>query len=127
MFKKLSPVVLLGLLLAGCATSTITRLTPRQVPRSTDGWYPIEATLHSDQQSLRWETIEASVLVGQQTYPMHMTPLMTNRWETLVPIPAGVDTIQYQIKLDYYRNAWGVPPQEDSMVSRVYKLKVTDQ
>jgi hypothetical protein len=127
MLKKLTPVVLLGLLLAGCASSTITRLTPRQVARSSDGLYPIEATLHSDQQSLRWETIEASVLIGSQTYPMHMTLLMTNRWETLVPVPANTDTIEYRIKLDYYYNAWGVPPQEDSMVSRVYKLKIADQ
>jgi hypothetical protein len=127
MFKKLAPVVLLGLVLTGCTTSTITRLTPRQTIRSADGLYPIEALLRSDQQSLRWETIEASVLVGSQTYPMHMTPLMTNRWETLIPVPQGVDTVEYRIKLDYYYNAFGVPPQEDSMMSKVYKLKIENQ
>src|SRR5580704_2693932 len=100
MFKKLTPVLLLSLVMAGCASSTITRLTPRQAVRSADGWYPVEAVLHSDQQSLRWETIEASVLVGSQTYPMHMTPMMTNRWETLIPVPQGTDTIEYRIKLD---------------------------
>jgi hypothetical protein len=127
MFKKLTPVLLLGLLLSGCASSTITRLTPRQTSRSADGLYPIEAVLYSDQQSLRWDTIEASVLVGSQTYPMHMTPLMTNRWETLIPIPAGTDTIEYRIQLDYFYNAWGVPPQETTMTSRTYKLKILDQ
>ena len=127
MFKKLTPVLLLSLVMAGCASSTITRLTPRQAVRSADGWYPVEAVLHSDQQSLRWETIEASVLVGSQTYPMHMTPMMTNRWETLIPVPPNVDSIEYRIKLDYYYNAIGVPPQEDSMMSRVYKLKIADQ
>jgi hypothetical protein len=127
MLKKLTPVLLFSLVLTGCATSTITRLTPRQAARSADGLYPIEAVLYSDQQSLRWDTIDASVLVGSQTYPMHMTPLMTNRWETLIPIPPNVDTIEYQFKLDYYYNAWGVPPQEDSMTSKVYKLKILDQ
>jgi hypothetical protein len=127
MLKKLAPVLLLGLVLTGCASSTITRLTPRQTPRSADGLYPIEAVLYSDQQSLRWDTIEASVVVGSQTYPMHMTPLMTNRWETLIPVPASADAIEYQIKLDYYYNAWGVPPQEGSMSSRIYKLKILDQ
>jgi hypothetical protein len=127
MFKKITPVLLLGLVLAGCATSTITRLTPRQSPRSADGLYPIEATLHSDQQSLRWETIQASVLVGSQEYPMHMTALMTNRWETLIPVPAGTDSIEYRIKLDYYYNAFGVPPQETTMTSKTYKLKIADQ
>jgi hypothetical protein len=127
MFKKITPVLLLGLLLTGCASSTITRLTPRQTSRSADGLYPIEAVLYSDQQSLRWDTIEASVLVGSQTYPMHMTPLMTNRWETLIPIPASVNAIEYRIQLDYYYNAFGVPPQETTMTSKTYKLKILDQ
>jgi hypothetical protein len=127
MFKKITPILLLGLALTGCTTSTITRLTPRQTSRSADGLYPIEATLRSDQQSLRWETIQASVLVGSQEYPMHMTPLMTNRWETLVPIPQGSDSVEYRIKLDYYYNAFGVPPQETTMTSKTYKLKIADQ
>lgn len=127
MFKKLSPVLLLSLVLTGCASSTITRLTPRQAVRSADGWYPIEAVLYSDQQALRWDTIQASVLVGSQSYPMHMTPLMTNRWETLVPIPPNTDSIEYRIQLDYFYNAWGVPPQETTMTSKVYKLKIVDQ
>jgi hypothetical protein len=127
MFKKITPVLLLSLVMTGCATSTITRLTPRQTSRSADGLYPIEAVLHSDQQSLRWDTIQASVLVGSQEYPMHMTPLMTNRWETLIPVPAGTDSIEYRIKLDYYYNAWGVPPQETTTTSKTYKLKIADQ
>lgn len=127
MFKKLAPALLLGLLLTGCATSNITRLTPRQTIRSADGWYPVEAVLHSDQQSLRWDTIEAYVVVGSQSYPMHLTSMMTNRWETLIPVPAGTDTIEYHFKFDYYYNAWGVPPQQTSMYSKAYKLKIGDQ
>jgi hypothetical protein len=127
MLKKITPVLLLSLVMTGCATSNITRLTPRQLPRSADGLYSIEATLHSDQQSLRWDTIEASVLVGSQEYPMHMTPLMTNRWETLIPVPNGTASIEYRIKLDYYYNAWGVPPQETTMTSKTYKLKIAEQ
>ena len=73
---------------------------------------------------MRWETIEPYVVVGSQTYPMHLTPLMTNRWETLVPIPANVDSIDYHFKFDYYYNAWGVPPQQTSMYSKAYKLKI---
>jgi hypothetical protein len=126
-FKTLTPVLLLGLLVTGCATSTITRLTPRQTFRSADGLYPVEAVLYSDQQSLRWDSIEANVIVGSQTYPMHLTPLMTNRWETLIPIPPNTDTLEYRFKFDYLYNAWGVPPQDGSTLSKVYKLKITDQ
>lgn len=121
------PALLLALILTGCASSTITRLTPRETPRNADGLYPVEAVLYSHQQSLRWETIEPYVIVGSKSYPMHPTAMMTNRWETMVPIPKDEDSIEYHFKFEYYYNAWGVPPQQTSMYSKAYKLKILDQ
>ncbi len=125
-FKLLTPVFLFSLLLTtGCVSTTVTRLTPRTLDRSPDNYYPVEVSLTSTQQSLRWETLQASVLVGSQAYPMTLTPQMTNRWEAMIPVPAGTKEIDYRVKFDFYYNAWGVPPQEDTALSKVYKLQIT--
>jgi hypothetical protein len=124
--KLLSPVLLLGIVLTGCVSQTITRLTPRTATRSPDNYYPIEVQLDSTQQSMLWGTIQPTVLIGSQAYPMSLTPMMTNRWQALVPIPRGATTIDYRIKFDYMYNAWGTPPQQDSSLSKVYKLQILD-
>jgi hypothetical protein len=125
--KLLTPVFLSSLLLTtGCISTTVTRLTPRALPHSPDNYYPVEVSLTSTQQSLRWETLQASVLVGSQAYPMTLTPKMTNRWEAMIPVPAGTKEIEYRVKFDFYYNAWGTPPQEDSALSKVYKLQIQD-
>src|SRR5579862_6391725 len=106
-FKLLTPVFLFSLLLTtGCVSTTVTRLTPRTLTRSPDNYYPIEVSLTSTQQSLRWETLQASVLIGSQAYPMALTPQMTNRWEAMIPVPAGTKEIDYRVKFDFYYNAW---------------------
>jgi len=38
--KRLSSVLLLALLMAGCATTTITNLTPQEEFRNPNGLYP---------------------------------------------------------------------------------------
>lgn len=126
-FKLLTPVFLFSLLLTtGCVSTTVTRLTPRSLDRSPDNYYPIEVSLTSTQQSLRWETLQASVLVGSQSYPMTLTPQMTNRWEAMIPVPAGTKEIDYRVKFVFDYNAWGVPPQEDTALSKVYKLQINN-
>ena len=127
MLKKLSPLLILGLILAGCVTNNVTPLTPRTNLRNNDNSYPIEVQLDSTQQSLRWETLKAKIIVNAtQEFPMQPTPLMTNRWEGYITVPSGVTHLEYRIKFDFYYNAWGVPPQEDSFLSKVYKLDIVD-
>ena len=124
--KKLFPVLALGLAMTGCVSTDVTRLTPMQTFRTADNTYPIEAIFDSNQQSLRWETIQGHVLVGNQTYDMQLTKLMTNRWETLVPVPPGTKTLEYRIKFTWEYNAFGSPPQPDSKISKLYKLQILD-
>lgn len=124
--KILAPVFLLSLLLTGCISTNVTRLTPRQLSRTPDNYYPIEVSFASTQQSLRWESLQASVLVGDQSYPMTLTPKMTNRWEALIPVPAGARTIDYRVKFTFDYNAFGAPPQEDTALSKVYHLQIFD-
>ena len=80
MLKKFLALGLTPLLLAGC-TATFTNLTPTQQTRNPNNLYPVEVALTTRQQSLRWETIRPRIVVGNDSFPMRPTPLMTNRWE----------------------------------------------
>jgi hypothetical protein len=123
--KKLLPLILSGVLLAGC-NGTFTNLTPRQEIRSADNLYPVETAFSSQQQTLNWDTIKASVVIGNDFYPMRYTQLMTNRWETLIPAPPGNNIIYYRFKFDYNYNAMGAPPRSDSKLSPIYRLEIKD-
>lgn len=116
-------VFVLPLLLAGCATSSITNLTPAQQPRNTSGYYPIEAVWQTSQQSVVEDSIKPYVVVGLESYPMRPTPLLKNRWETLVPISPDKDHIYYRFKFDY--DFKGIPAHRaDSLLSREQRLDI---
>ena len=114
------------LLLAGCA-STFTRLTPLEQPRNPNNLYPVEVIFNSPQQSLRWDSIQPYVLVNGEPYPMRPVPMVQNRWEGLVPVPAGADSVTYRFKFDYLYNNFGTPPKPDSAYSPEYQLKIVGQ
>jgi hypothetical protein len=125
MLKKALPILLLALLITGCSTPiTFTNLTARQQQRNANNLYPVEVSVYSRQKTLEWGTIQPYVKVGQELYPMHLTSLMTNRWETLVPIPATTKEITYRYKMDFKYNVFGKPPQPDSRISPEYTLRI---
>jgi len=127
MFKKLLPLLPV-LMLAGCSTpATITRLTPNLQPRNPDNQYAVETALDSQQQSLRWNSIHAYVVVDGRALPMRQVPMVKNRWEGLVPVPAGASSVNYRFKFDYLYNSFGSAPKPNSITSRIYTLKVADQ
>ena len=125
MLKRFLPVLILPLLLAGCAT-TFTNLTPRQQPRNTNNLYQVEVALNTRQASLLWDTIKPQIVVGDNAYPMRPTALLTNRWEGLVPVPSSTSLIHYHYKFDYQDRAFG-HPQPDSASSPEYSLRILDQ
>jgi len=125
MRKKLLAFLLAPILLAGCAT--FTNLTPERQVRNANNLYPVEVAFNSRQQSLRWDSIEPFINVGTEYYPMRPTLLMKNRWEGLVPVPPGVNTIHYRYKFDFKYNAVGKPPQSDSVISREYTLQILNR
>jgi len=124
MLKKALPLLILPLLLGGCA-ATFTNLTPRQQVRNTDNLYPVEVALSSRQETMRWDTIQAQVVVGNQLYPMRLTALMTNRWEGQVPVPPGVKTVHYHYKFDYLENSFG-SPKKASSTSPEFNLRIME-
>src|SRR5690349_16280503 len=97
MLKKALLVLCLPLLMSGC-TATLTNLTPQQQVRNANNLYPVEVALATRQQSLRWDSIKPQIVVGNEFYKMRPTPLMTNRWEGLVPVPAGSSVVHYRYK-----------------------------
>ncbi len=89
----------------GCATSSITNLTPSDLPRSDAGFYRVEAAWRSNQRSIREETIEPAVIVGMMRYPMRPVPHTEGRWETMVPVGPDQEIIHYRFQFDYVQNA----------------------
>ena len=126
MLKKSLAFAVLPLLLAGCATTDFTNLTPRQQVRNANNLYPVEVALSSRQQTLRWESIKPQIFVNGEFFPMQPTPLMTNRWEGLVPVPPGANTVTYQYKFDFLNNAFG-GPVPNSAFSREYTIRIIEQ
>jgi hypothetical protein len=125
MLKRILPLFCLPLLLAGC-NATFTNLTPTQQMRNTNNVYPVEVALSSRQQTLRWESIKPQIMVGSELYSMRATPLMTNRWEGLVPVPASTNIVHYRYKFDFEYNAMG-HPMPDSALSPVYTLRILEK
>jgi hypothetical protein len=125
MLKKMLPLLLAPLLLAGCR-ATLTNLTPQTRLRNSDNLYQVEVAFVSNQQTLRWDSIKPQVVVGNSFYPMRPTQLMTNRWEGLIPVPATVSSVQYRYKFDFNYNAMGAP-RSDSALSSEYTLKIIDK
>ena len=104
-YRKWLALAALLLPLSGC-TTPITMLTPQSQPRNAAGLYPVEISWDNHRQNLRKESIHPSVLIGIESYPMRPIPAVRNRWETLVPVPANVNSIGYRVRIDYQYDAF---------------------
>ena len=127
MFKKLMPILALALVMTGCTSTSITNLTAKQTFRNANGLYPVEVALSSRQQTLRWPTIKANAVMDNEFYAMRMTSLMTNRWETLIPVPADKNIVYFRFKFDYTYDAFASPGKMDSVLSPIYRLQILDK
>jgi hypothetical protein len=125
MWKKSLLVLPALLLLAGCAAIG-TNLSAQRQLRNPENLYPVKVKFDSKQQALRWDSIEAHVMVGKDSFPMRRTHLMNNRFEALIPVPADVHSISYHYKFDYLYNDFG-GPQKGSASTRGYTLQIVDQ
>ena len=124
MMKKTLMLLPLLLMLAGCS-SLSTNLSAQRQLRNANNLYPVEVSFDSRQQSLRWDSIQVSVMVGKESYPMRRTHLMNNRWEGLVPVPAGEKSVSYFYKFNYNYTDFG-KLGKGSAASRTYKLQILD-
>jgi len=125
MWKKTFILLPALLLLAGCAT-TATNISAQRQLRNPNNLYPVEVVFDSRQQALRWDSVQVSVVVGKESYPMRPTKLMRNRWEGLIPVPPGVSTVTYHYKFDYQVTDFG-HISKDSAASHSYKLVILER
>jgi hypothetical protein len=115
----------LGTLGTGC-TTTITNLTPRELPRNANNLYPFEVAYDTSQQSVREQSVKPFVMIGTDLFPMTPTPMLKGRWEAQVPIPAATNHVYYRYKIDYQYNR--IPsPGEGSRLSETYTLEIVDK
>jgi uncharacterized protein YceK len=119
--NKFCLLLLLPAVLAGC--SSITNLTPSVYPRNASGYYRVEAMWKSNERVIQPDSFKPLVMVNLQEYPMQPVPLVEDRWEAFVPIPADKDTIHYQYKFDFMKDAFH-KPEGDSLKSAEYELHV---
>ncbi len=124
MLKKLVPVLLLSVVMTGCATR-VTNLSALHQQRNDNNLYPVELAFDTRQQTVRWQSIQPRIVVGNQSYDMRRTPLMTNRWEGLIPVPPEKKGVEYRYKVEYQYNRMG-KPGNDSILSRKYQLQILD-
>lgn len=112
-------------LLSGCASSSITNLTPRTQLRNSENVYPVEIEFTSNLRTIRKESIRPYVQIGNDNYLMRKTPVVKNRWETLVPAAPETQQINYRVKVDFNYNS--IPePKPNSVLSGHYQLQITE-
>ena len=118
----------------GCLTSEsgvttkITNITPTLYPRNTTALYRVEMIWESNQKALRPETIAPEVRVVGHTnvYPMKRTPLLSNRWETLIgPLQPDETNLFYSIKVNWKYNTVPIP-RANSLIKGPFRLRIVD-
>ena len=115
---------LLLVLLPGCSAK-FTNLTPRALPRNEAGLYPFEVAMTSQEQALKWKTIQPTLRIGEDSYAMQPTPLMTNRWEVVVSLAPETKVINYRFQFQFLKQ--GMKREiADSASSGYYSLQITD-
>ena len=73
-------------LLAGCASTSITNLTPGTHQRNEQNVYPVEINFNSNLRAIRRDTIKPYVQIGNENYLMRQTSVVKDRWESLIPV-----------------------------------------
>lgn len=109
-------------MLAGC-TSTITNLTPSQYPREATGFYRVEAMWKTSRSVVKPDTFKPAVVLNFTNYPMRPVPMVQDRWEAYIPIPADTNFVTYHYKFDFLDYAFG-KPKPDSMMSGTCELSI---
>ena len=124
LIKNALGCLLLVVICSGC--SSITNLTASRQHRTKTGLYPVEAAFRSNQQSLIQDSIKPKVVVGLDEIPMEPVPLVQDRWQAYLPVPANQQSVRYHFKFDY--EYYAVPVRRgDSILSSEYKLNVSDK
>lgn len=122
--KKFLVLLLAPVVLAGC--TSVSNLTPSKELRNAAGLYTVETRWQTKRQAVRQDDVKPVIVVGDKVYPMDPVPIVKDRWEGVIPVPANQKSVTYQIRFDYKLNAFG-KPSEDTTMSPVYRLDIIDR
>ena len=123
--RALAAAFLAAFVFTGC-TTTISNLTPSQLPRNPNNLYPFEVSFDTTQKTVRENTLRPFVMIGTQLYPMQPAPVLKNRWEAQVPVGANTNYVYYRYKFDYAYDRMA-KPGESSRLSPTYQLEIVDK
>ncbi len=122
--KRLLPL-LLPLWLTGCV-SEFTNVTPPNMARNDTGLYPVEVVWECNLKALKKDSIQARVEVGDQKFKMDRTPLVPDRWQTLISLPPGTNLVNYRVRMDF--EYYDIPVvRSNSSLSPFYSLKIQEK
>lgn len=95
-------IALAGMLaLTGCVSTSVINLTPRYQSRNSENVYPVEIEFNSNLRTIKQDTVRPYVQIGADNFLMRRTPIVKNRWETLIPVPNKQSVLNYRIKVDF--------------------------
>lgn len=123
-------LMVLGLALAVSGCTSITNLGSDHHVRNASGLYPVAIGWDSNQRSLLPETLKPVVQLDYQSptfreIPMTPVPGAVNCWAAQVPVPKGVNFLNYRVKMNF-QYAKIPKPGKDSRLSPPYQFQIID-
>jgi len=105
---------LAALALAGCASTTVTNMTPSTLPVNPSQTYTITARVTPSASNVIPNSETVQIIIGNQAYKMTKTPNLDNIYEFDYKASAGVTQIAYYFLVQYNTSDSGiVSPRED--------------
>ena len=92
---------LAALALAGCASSTVTNMTPSALSANPSQTYTITARVKPSASNVITDSETVKIIIGGQAYKMTQTPNIDGLYEFDYKAPAGVSAIAYYFLVEY--------------------------
>lgn len=123
-------LTVLGLALAVSGCTSITNLGSDHHVRNASGLYPVAIGWDSNQRSLLPDSLRPVVLTDfnasrYKEIPMTPVPGQVNCWTAQVPVPKGVNFLNYRVKMNFQYNKI-LQPGKDSRLSPPYQFQIID-
>ena len=113
------------LLQTGCLSTTVVNLTPSKVSRNAAGTYRFEAAWETNEKSIQEDSIEGFVVLNEVHYPMKKVPVVTDRWEALIPLEQASEGYTYHLKFDFIYDSHP-EPKPNSLRTKPFSLKIVE-